>query len=39
VSLALREALDQARRDDVVVITGSLYVVGEAMQALGVEAQ
>jgi dihydrofolate synthase/folylpolyglutamate synthase len=39
VSLALREALDQARREDVVVITGSLYVVGEAMQALGVEFQ
>ncbi len=38
VSLAVREALDQARSDDVVVITGSLYVVGEAMQALGVEA-
>jgi len=35
VSLAVREALDQAGRDDVIVITGSLYVVGEAMSALG----
>jgi dihydrofolate synthase/folylpolyglutamate synthase len=35
VSLALREALDQAKREDVVVVTGSLYVVGEAMRALG----
>lgn len=35
VSLALREALDQARSSDVIVITGSLYVVGEAMRALG----
>ncbi|MDH4179159.1 MAG: Mur ligase family protein, partial [Armatimonadota bacterium] len=35
VSLALREAVDQAGRDDVVVVTGSLYVVGEAMRALG----
>jgi hypothetical protein len=25
-----------AKRDDAIVITGSLYVVGEAMQALGV---
>ena len=38
VSLAIQEALDQARREDVVVITGSLYVVGEAMKALGVAA-
>ncbi len=37
VSLALREALDQCRLDDVIVVTGSLYVVGEAMKALGVE--
>ena len=36
VSLAIQEALDQARREDVVLITGSLYVVGEAMKALGV---
>jgi len=34
-SLALREALDQARPTDVILVTGSLYVVGEAMQALG----
>jgi dihydrofolate synthase/folylpolyglutamate synthase len=37
VSLAIREALNDAKRDDVVLITGSLYVVGEAMRALGVE--
>jgi len=36
VSLALQEALDAARRDDVIVVTGSLYVVGDAMRALGV---
>ena len=35
VSVAIRAAIDQARRNDVIVITGSLYVVGEAMQALG----
>ena len=35
VSLALREAIDQAKRHDIVVVTGSLYVVGEAMRALG----
>jgi len=39
VALALREAVDQARREDVVVVTGSLYVVGEAMQALGVQPE
>jgi len=39
VSLAVREALGQARPNDVVVITGSLYVVGEAMRALGVEPE
>ncbi len=36
VSLAVREAVGQARRDDVVLVTGSLYVVGEAMRALGI---
>lgn len=36
VALALEEALNQARPTDLVVVTGSLYVVGEAMQALGV---
>jgi dihydrofolate synthase/folylpolyglutamate synthase len=36
VSLALREAVDQARSSDVGVVTGSLYVVGEAMRVLGV---
>jgi len=38
VSLALREALDQSRPTDAIVVTGSLYVVGEALQALGCEA-
>ena len=38
VSLAVREALEQSRPTDVIVITGSLYVVGEAMRALGVRA-
>jgi dihydrofolate synthase/folylpolyglutamate synthase len=37
VSLAVREAVEQSRPNDAVVITGSLYVVGEAMQALGIE--
>jgi dihydrofolate synthase/folylpolyglutamate synthase len=35
-SLAVSEALNRARRRDVVVVTGSLYVVGEAMRALGI---
>lgn len=39
VSLAIREALSDAKQDDVVLITGSLYVVGEAMRALGVELE
>ena len=34
-SLAVREALSQARPDDVILITGSLYVVGEALRSLG----
>ncbi|MFB3882599.1 MAG: folylpolyglutamate synthase/dihydrofolate synthase family protein [Armatimonadota bacterium] len=37
VSLAIREALGAATPDDVILVTGSLYVVGEAMTALGVE--
>ena len=37
VSLALQEALDQSRPTDAIVVTGSLYVVGEAMKALGRE--
>jgi dihydrofolate synthase/folylpolyglutamate synthase len=37
VSLAVREAIDGAHGDDVIIITGSLYVVGEAMRALGVD--
>jgi len=36
VSAAIRAAIDQARRNDVIVVTGSLYVVGEAMRTLGV---
>jgi folylpolyglutamate synthase/dihydropteroate synthase len=39
VSLAVREAVNNARRDDVILITGSLYVVGDAMTALGVEPE
>ncbi len=37
VSLAVREAVSSARLDDVILVTGSLYVVGEAMRALGAE--
>ncbi len=37
VAAAVRAAIDQARRNDAIVIAGSLYVVGEAMQALGVQ--
>jgi len=37
VSLALQEAIDQSRPTDAIVVTGSLYVVGEAMKALGRE--
>jgi dihydrofolate synthase/folylpolyglutamate synthase len=36
VGEAVRKAMGLAKRDDAIVITGSLYVVGEAMQALGV---
>jgi dihydrofolate synthase/folylpolyglutamate synthase len=36
VSLAVREAIGAAKARDVVVITGSLYTVGEAMQALAI---
>lgn len=38
VPSAIRLACSAARNDAVVVITGSIYVVGEAMQALGVPA-
>jgi dihydrofolate synthase/folylpolyglutamate synthase len=37
VSLAVREAIAQSRSTDAIVITGSLYVVGEAMRTLGIE--
>jgi folylpolyglutamate synthase/dihydropteroate synthase len=37
VSLAIEEAISQSRPADAIVITGSLYVVGEAMKALGRE--
>jgi len=36
VGEAVRQAVRLATRGDAIVITGSLYVVGEAMQALGV---
>jgi dihydrofolate synthase/folylpolyglutamate synthase len=39
VSLAVREALNHAKPNDVVLVTGSLYVVGEAMRALGIEPE
>ena len=32
---SLAEALQLTRRDEIVVITGSLYLVGEAMELLG----
>jgi folylpolyglutamate synthase/dihydropteroate synthase len=32
---SLAEALERAKADDEVVITGSLYLVGEAMELLG----
>lgn len=38
VSKAVEEAINQAGEEDVVLITGSLYVVGEAMTALGLSA-
>jgi dihydrofolate synthase/folylpolyglutamate synthase len=34
---ALRHAAELAGTDDVIVVTGSIYVVGEAMRILGVE--
>ncbi len=36
MAAALAMAKTSARRDDVVVITGSIYIVGEAMRLLGV---
>jgi len=39
VSLAVQEAIAASQRHDVVVVTGSLYVVGEAMRALGVSVE
>ena len=36
VAAAIRAAIDQAKPRDAIVVTGSLYVVGEAMRALGV---
>ena len=38
VSEAIEKALREADKEDVVLITGSLYVVGEAMTALGISA-
>ena len=37
VPLAIRQAAELTSRNGVVVITGSIFVVGEAMQALGIE--
>ena len=36
VAAALARAQDSIKRDAVVVITGSIYIVGEAMRLLGV---
>lgn len=38
VSTAVEEALREAGEEDVVLVTGSLYVVGEAMTVLGISA-
>ena len=38
VSIAVEEAVREAGAEDIVLITGSLYVVGEAMTALGISA-
>jgi dihydrofolate synthase/folylpolyglutamate synthase len=38
VESALERASTVARADGIVVVTGSIYVVGEAMRALGVGA-
>jgi dihydrofolate synthase/folylpolyglutamate synthase len=38
VAASLAEALDRTRRDPLVVVTGSLYLVGEAMELLGLSA-
>ncbi len=37
VAAAVEQALRRANPDDLVLITGSIFVVGEAMEALGVE--
>ena len=34
---AVRAARERAGRDDLICITGSVYVVGEAMESLGIE--
>ena len=39
VAQALRQALEVADKEAVVLVTGSLYVVGEAMTALGVSPE
>jgi dihydrofolate synthase/folylpolyglutamate synthase len=39
VSLAVREAISRARPEEVILITGSLYLVGEAMKTLGISPQ
>ncbi len=39
VAEAVRQAVETAEPEDVVVVTGSLYVVGEGMGALGIRAE
>jgi dihydrofolate synthase/folylpolyglutamate synthase len=39
VQTAVERARDQARDQEVMVLTGSIYLVGEAMRALGVNLQ
>lgn len=38
ISKAVEEAIGKAGEEDIVLITGSLYIVGEAMTALGISA-
>jgi len=34
---AVKEAINFSDKDDLILITGSMYVVGEAMKALGIK--
>lgn len=38
INSALKRAADLAARDGMIVVTGSIYVVGEAMRSLGIKA-